>query len=198
MKDILKRTRRFRSKLESKEKIKDYMESSNLNIEKLINEYYAYVYTIVRNLRSISLSNEDMEEIISDTFFAIWKNSKKLEEDVYIKPYLAGTAKNIIKNKYRTTHIDFSIADYEEKIIDIASLQKITEENEQNEIIRKTLKEMKKEEYEVFMMFYYEALKIKEIAKTLSITESKVKVILHRVRKKIKRNLENGGYGYGK
>lgn len=184
--------------MESKEKIKDYMESSNLNIEKLINEYYAYVYTIVRNLRSISLSNEDMEEIISDTFFAIWKNSKTLEEDVYIKPYLAGTAKNIIKNKYRTTHIDFSIADYEEKIIDIASLQKITEENEQNEIIRKTLKEMKKEEYEVFMMFYYESLKIKEISKKLSISESKVKVMLHRVRKRIKRNLEDGGYGYGK
>lgn len=184
--------------MESKEKIKDYMESSNLNIEKLINEYYAYVYTIVKNLKSISLSNEDMEEIISDTFFAIWKNSKQLSQDVNIKPYLAGIAKNIIKNKYRTTHINFSIADYEEKIIDIASLQKITEENEQNEIIQKTLKEMKKGEYEVFMMFYYEALKIKDIAKRLFITESKVKVILHRVRKKIKRNLENGGYGYGK
>ncbi len=184
--------------MENKERIKDYIDSSNINIEKLINEYYGYVYTIVKNLKSISISNEDMEEIISDTFFAIWKNSRKLEKDVYIKPYLAGTAKNIIRNKYRTTNIDFSIADYEEKIIDLTSLQKITEENEQNEIIRNTLKKMKKEEYEIFMMFYYEALKIKEIAKKLSVSESKVKVILHRVRKQIKRNLENGGYGYGK
>ena len=166
--------------MENKERIKDYIDSSNINIEKLINEYYGYVYTIVKNLKSISISNEDMEEIISDTFFAIWKNSRKLEEDVYIKPYLAGTAKNIIRNKYRTTNTDFSIVDYEEKIIDITSLQKITEE------------------YEIFMMFYYEALKIKEIASKLSVSESKVKVILHRVRKQIKRNLENGGYGYGK
>lgn len=184
--------------MENKEKIKDYIDSSNINIEKLINEYYGYVYTIVKNLKSISISNEDMEEIISDTFFAIWKNSRKLEENVYIKPYLAGTAKNIIKNKYRTTNINFSIDGYEDKMIDITSLQKITEENEQNEIIRNTLKKMKKEEYEIFMMFYYEALKIKEIAKKLSVSESKVKVILHRVRKQIKRNLEKGCYGYGK
>lgn len=184
--------------MENKEKIKDYIDRNSINIEKLINEYYGYVYTIVKNMKSIYISNEDMEEIISDTFFAIWKNSRKLKEDVYIKPYLAGTVKNIIKNKYRTTNLDFSIVDYEEKIIDITSLQKITEENEQNEIIRNTLKKMKKEEYKIFMMFYYENLKIKEIAKKLSISESKVKVILHRIRKQIKRNLENGGYGYGK
>lgn len=45
-------------------------------------------------------------------------------------------------------------------------------------------------------MFYSEAKTIKEIAEKLKFSTSKVKVILHRVRKKIKRNLEDGGYGY--
>ena len=47
-------------------------------------------------------------------------------------------------------------------------------------------------------MFYYNEKSIKEIAKLLEFSQSKVKVVLHRVRKIIRKNLENGGYGYGK
>ena len=53
-------------------------------------------------------------------------------------------------------------------------------------------------EYQVFIMFYSEGKTVKEIAKILNFSESKVKVVLHRVRKKIKTNLEDGGYSYGK
>lgn len=38
----------------------------------------------------------------------------------------------------------------------------------------------------------------KEIAKELNITEIKVKTKLHRIRKKIKKELMEGGYEYGK
>ena len=47
-------------------------------------------------------------------------------------------------------------------------------------------------------MFYYESKSIKEIAKVLNLSTSNVKTILHRIRKNLKRNLEDGGYGYGK
>ena len=74
----------------------------------------------------------------------------------------------------------------------------MAQENEQNEIIKDTLQAMKQEEYEIFMMFYYEAKKIKQIADSKQISESKVKVTLHRIRKQIRKNLRKGGYGYGK
>lgn len=61
-----------------------------------------------------------------------------------------------------------------------------------------TLKAVKPKEYEIFIMFYYEAKSVKEIAKVLNLSTSNVKTILHRVRKTIKRNLEDGGYSYGK
>ena len=48
------------------------------------------------------------------------------------------------------------------------------------------------------MMYYYEGKNIKEISKELNLSVGNVKTILHRVRKKIKRNLEDGGYSYGK
>lgn len=43
-------------------------------------------------------------------------------------------------------------------------------------------------------MFYYEDKSIKKIAKELNCSTGKIKVILHRVRKKIKNNLKNRGY----
>ena len=181
-----------------KEILKDYLLNGKLNIDNLLDDFYGYVYIIVKNGVSICLTDEDIEEIVSDVFIAVWKNSKILSDTINIKAYLSGTAKNIIKNKYRKSELNFSISEYEEKIIDIHNLEKQAEENEQNIIIKNTLKKLKDEEYKAFILFYYESKTTKEIAKELNCSIGKVKVILHRVRKIIRKNLEDGGYGYGK
>lgn len=180
------------------ELLKDYLINGKLNIDKVIDDFYGYVYIIVKNGVSDSLSNEDIEEIISDVFVAIWKISSFLPDITALKPYLSGISKNIIKNKYRKLNLNASISDYEEKLISNEDIEKITEENEQNKLIKETLCKLKNDEYKIFMMFYYEAKSIKEIAQKLKFTESKVKVVLHRVRKIIKKNLEDGGYSYGR
>lgn len=180
-----------------KEILKDYLLNGKIDIDRLLDNFYGYVYIVVKNGISIYLKDEDIEEIISDVFIAVWKNSKVLSNTIDIKAYLSGTAKNIIKNKYRKNEINFSIFDYEEKLIDNNNLEKQAEENEQNIIIKDTLQTLKKEEYAVFIMFYYENRTVKEIAEYLNCTIWKVKIILHRVRKRIRKNLEDGGYGYG-
>ena len=177
--------------------IGEYIDKNVLNIEKLIDQYYGYVYMIVKNAKSINISDEDVEEIIADTFFAIWKNSSYLNVETQIKPYLVGIVKNMLKKKYKTINIDDSILEYENKIIDYFNIDKITEEREQNKKIKVILSSLKPEEYKAFIMFYYEGKKIKDIAKEINLTESNVKVILHRVRKEMKKKLKNGGYGYG-
>ena len=183
--------------MKTDETIKDYMIGNVLNIEKIINQYSGYVYSIVNNLKSPYISNEDIEEVISDVFLAIWKNSKHLDKETSIKPYLAGIARNIISKKYRTTLPNYAINDEIDKIVYLEDIEKVTEENAQDEIIRKSLKLLKREEYQIFIMFYYESKKIKEIAENMKLSQSKVKVILHRVRKEIRKNLKEGGYGYG-
>ena len=178
--------------------LKDYLKNGKVDIDKIIDDFYGYVYIIVKNGVSIAMTDEDIEEIISDVFVAIWKNSINLLKTTEIKPYLIGIAKNVIRNKYRNTELNFSISDYEENLIDTCNIEKITEENEQNRVILDTLKTVKPKEYEIFIMFYYESKSVKEIAKVLNLSTSNVKTILHRVRKVIKRNLEDGGYSYGK
>lgn len=181
-----------------KEILNDYLIKETLDIDQMIDDFYSYVYIIVKNGVSISITDEDIEEIVSDVFVAIWKNSTNLLKTTEIKSYLAGIAKNIIKNKYRKSELNFSISDYEESLVDKCNIEKITEQNEQNKYIRDTLGTLKQEEYEVFILFYYQSKSIKEIAKRLDFSTSKVKTILYRIRKIIKRNLEDGGYGYGK
>lgn len=178
--------------------LKDYLKNGKVDIDKIIDDFYGYVYIIVKNGVSIAMTDEDIEEIVSDVFVAIWKNSINLLKTTEIKPYLIGIAKNVIRNKYRNTELNFSISDYEENLIDTCNIEKITEENEQNKVILDTLKTVKPKEYEIFIMFYYESKSVKEIAKILNLSTSNVKTILHRVRKVIKRNLEDGGYSYGK
>lgn len=178
--------------------LNDYLINGKVDIDKIIDDFYSYIYIIVKNGVSISITDEDVEEIISDVFVAIWKNSKNLSKDIKIKYYLAGVAKNVIRNKYRKTELNFSISDYEEKLVDNYDIEKIIETNEQDRVIKETLKTIKPEEYKIFIMFYYEAKSIKEIANALNFSTGNVKIILHRVRKIIKRNLKDGGYSYGK
>lgn len=127
-----------------KEILKDYLLNDKVDIDKLLDDFYGYVYIIVKNGISIYLTDEDIEEIISDVFIAVWNKSKEISNTIDIKAYLAGTAKNIIKNKYRKNEINFSISEYEEKIVDNSNLEKQAEENEQNIIIKNTLKTLKK------------------------------------------------------
>jgi len=184
--------------VKNNETMKNYLVNGKLDFDHLIDDFYGYVYIVVKNSISLYITDEDIEEIISDIFVALWKNSNIVSNDINLKAYLTGIAKNTIKNKYRKTQINFSISEYEEKLIDSMNLEKIVEENEQNQIIKNSLNILKKEEYKTFIMFYYESKTIKEISQTLKISESKVKIILHRVRKKIKKILEDGGYSYGK
>ena len=53
------------------------------------------------------------------------ENSSILLKTTEIKPYLAGTAKNIIRNKYRNTKLNFSISDYEENLVDACNIEKV-------------------------------------------------------------------------
>ena len=118
-----------------------------------------------------SLSNEDIEEIISDSFFILWKNRNKLDQSKKIEPYLAGIIRNLVKLKYRKMKFNNNIEDYSDKIIDFRAIDLIYEEREKVNIIEKALNKMKKQDIEIFNMYYYSAMKISEIAKVFNITE---------------------------
>lgn len=167
-----------------------------MELEKIVNKYTNYLYTTVTNMSYGNLSSEDIEEIISDVFFIFWKNKEKFDTSKKLNLYLAGIAKNLIKSKYRKIHINSNIEDYESILIDNYDISYNYEQIEKARIIEDSLNCMQKEDKDMFVLYYYFSKSIKEIANELNCSEFKIKSKLFRIRKKIKTNLERGGYRY--
>lgn len=185
------------NKLENRDILKNYIDQyGRVDIANIIDKYSNYVYTIVKNLKNIQILDEDIEEIVSDTFFAIWKNFSNLSENVEVKSYLAGTCKNVLKNKYRKVFVYAPISNYEKNSADFTYIDKVLEEKDEYNEIKTAIKNLSKDEYDVFIMFYYDDISIKNIDQSLNFSEGKVKVMLHRIRKKIKKILIEGGNIY--
>lgn len=176
--------------------LKDYMEKNELNIEQIINDYSGYAYTIIKNISTQEFKQEDIEEMISDTFFVLWKNAYKMNENDKIGSYLSGVVNNTIKKKKREIKANLNIEDYENILQEQNQVDNIYENQNKIKIMEKALENMTKEDNDIFELFYYSGKKVKEIAKQLNITEFKVKTRLYRIRKKIKQSLEKEGYRY--
>lgn len=179
---------------ESKQ-IKKYMENNKLNIEKVMSDFTPYLYTIIKNKNS-NLTDEDLEEIISDVFLIVWKNQKKLDWNKEMSPYLGAITNNLFCKKIRKTGETVDINNYIDTLYDIKSIEQNAGAEQQNHLIIKELNKMKQEDKIIFMSYYYNSKSMKEIANSLTISEEKVKSRLFRIRKKLKKILEKRGYSY--
>lgn len=176
-------------------KIKEYIENDKLNIEKVMDEYTGYLYTVIKN-KNLQLIDEDIEEIVSDVFLAVWKNQSHLDINKDMSSYLSGIAKNVYCKKIRKLKNESDINDYENVLCDNENFEKKIEDKQKSNVIIEEINNMKQEDKDIFVLYYYYSKTIKEIAKILAITEPKVKSRLFRIRKKLKKNLEKRGYSY--
>ena len=97
----------------------------------------------------------------------------------------------MIKEKYRKLKIVYDISDFENDALNSVNMY----ENDRELIwdIEQKIKGLKDIDLKIVNLFYYSSVSIKDIAKKLNISELNVKTRLHRIRKKIKKELNNGG-----
>lgn len=154
-----------------------------------------YVFIIIKNSGYL-FSNEDIEEIASDVFLAVWKNKEKLDLNKEIAPYIGKITKNLISKKNRNNkYNDENIEDLQDLLYEQKDNIRI-EENEKLDILINQLMQMKEEDKKIFTYYYYESKSIKEISVILKISQIKAKSRLSRIRKKMKKELEKRGYSY--
>lgn len=175
--------------------IKNYIQDNELNMEKIMKIYTPYIYTIIKN-KNPSLDNEDIEEIISDVFLATWKNQSKLDKDKELSAYLVGITKNLYNKKIRNKKSTINIESLKNNLFEIESIDYKIENTEKENLIMMLVNNMKQEDKDIFILYYYNSKMIKDIANILNITENKVKSRLFRIRRKIKKGLEKRGYSY--
>ena len=174
---------------ESKQ-LEDYYIDNEIDIDQIIEDFTPYITTIINNgTVNSNISFEDKEEIFSDTFFILWKNRNRLNINVSLNSYLAGITRNLIKEKYRKLKIVYDISDFENDILNSVN------ERDRELIfdVEQKMKELKDIDIEIVNLFYYSSMSVKDIAKKLNISELNVKTRLHRIRKKIKKELNSGG-----
>ena len=171
-------------------KIKNYIVNNELDLEKIINDYSAYVGTIIDNISKSTIHNEDKEEICSDVFFILWKNTYKLDINKALSSYIAGITRNIVKDYLKKNKILYDISDYENDLYSYDKIKLLDNNIEEINKIEIKLNSMKEIDKRVFLDFYYFSKSIKDIAKEQNITEFSVKQRLYRIRNIIKKEVK--------
>ena len=157
--------------------------------------YTPYIYKIIIN-RNIKLNDEDIEELVSDVFLALWNNREKLDLNKKMSSYLAGITKNLLSKKIRDLKSINYLEDLKEDLIEIDCIENQITELEKNNLIRNEIEKLKKQDKDIFILYYYNSKSMKDISFILNIQEKKIKSRLFRIRKIIKRSLEKRGYSY--
>lgn len=175
-----------------------FFERSESAIKEVKEKYSRYCYSIALG---ILRNYEDAEECLNDTWVRAW-NAIPPARPVVLRTFLGKITRNLSLNVLEKTkaekrgqgQVPLILSELEDCISALNSQPDEKFEGEEiTEVINKFLSKLKPEQQKVFVRRYWYASSIKEIAEDYSISESKVKSILFRLRKKLKKELEREG-----
>ena len=169
-----------------------YIINENLNLDKIVDDYTSYIRKIIQNMVGENLEKEDKEEILQDAFFVLWKRYNQNYQINNLDSYLAGIARNLVKEKLRKTKKNVNI-DSIENLVEFASEDTYEQERDSIEKIYSKIKQLKNIDIQIVTKFYYSEKSIKDIAKELHMSETNIKTRLYRARKIIKKEIEKEG-----
>ncbi len=182
--------------MDEKKILKKLRNKDEQAFEEIIDLYSVYVTVIVGNLLSSKGTKEDVEEVVADTFIALWNTADRINYEEYssIKAYIATIARNKAKDWLRATKgQDLQLLD-DILMIDNSVEQQIVQ-REQQRIIARILKQLKPLDWKIFVAYYYQYKKVNEIARELQMNPHTVKTRLRRGREVLKKFLIKEGYG---
>ncbi len=142
---------------------------------------------------------EDREETLNDTLLALW-NSIPPEHPESFSAYLSEVVRRQAINKSRANNawkrgknVQVVGEEFLSMLEDGTDLASQFEARRAGELISKFLRESDKTARKLFIMRYWMDMSLAEIAKQTGFGESKIKVTLHRMRKKLAAELGKEG-----
>lgn len=155
-------------------------------------QYGPYVQTIAANITIPPLQPEDVEEVASDVFLALWNNSDAVETGK-LKAWLAAVTRNTAKNKLRSHHLAMPLED-DFFIIAVPGVEVELLEQELQRVTREAVTALPEPEHSIFVRHYFLYQKTAEIAEAMNMNASTVRSKLMRGREKLKEYLTERGY----
>lgn len=166
-------------------------------LEELVGSYTHYLTAVAARALGPAPSREDLEEVVSDTFLALWNFRANLDPGRPLRPWLAVAARNLAISRLRrnkeTQEIPDTLPDNSPGPEELAQRQAIHHQ------LRAMVEEMPEPDRTLFLRYYYEEEPLGPVAEDLGLSLSAAKSRLNRGRKRLKIQLsQEGGAYYGK
>ena len=163
-------------------------------LEQLQTHYRDYCRTILLRLLG---NEEETEEALSDVWMQVW-NAIPPARPQHLKAYLAQTARNIAINRIRRDNTvkrsgTTVLLDELAECLPDRSWEDRERSRELREALNGFLHGLPREERTIFVRRYWYGETVPEISRTYHYSESKVTSLLHRLRKRLKKHLEQEG-----
>lgn len=152
----------------------------------LVEKHKGLAYTLA--LR-IAKNHEDAEEIAQDAFLKAYHSLNSFKQESKFSTWLYKIIYNTAISRFRKKHIEsFSLEETataetytEERIDGLDALH----QKERKRIISEAISRLKEEEGVVMTLFYLSENNIREIEEITGFSNSNIKILLHRGRKKL-------------
>ena len=148
---------------------------------------YGSMLDFLRSLDTVSRGDRKLIKEIEKIVIAYYDKYNIEPDNKYIANKLGIDIEKVRKLK-RSMEI-YTVMPIEEQMNFFDNVSKKVEEEELIEIIKKILQKMNKKEQLVIQLYYFEELSLKEIAKILEISESRVSQIHKNVIRKLRKEL---------
>lgn len=155
-------------------------------LDALIRRYTPYVSACAYRVMG-SLPREELEEVVADTFVALWRHCADLDPEKSLRPWLGTVAANKAKDRLRSYSPASPIPEDAPAPVDI---QRQTEEKETGKALWQLVDSLEEPERTLFLRYYYEGEKLKAIAADLGMNLSTAKTKLRRGRLLLREQLQ--------
>ena len=175
--------------------IRQLQKGSTSALEALIRRYTPYVGAAAYRVLA-ACPREDLEEVVADTFVALWEHAGQLEPDRgSLRAWLGTVAANKAKNKLRSRPAALPL---DEAVPAAGTPESTLEQRESGEALWRAVDALEEPERTLFLRYYYEGEKLKTVAADLGLNLSTAKTKLARGRKLLRAQLTKttGGEEY--
>jgi len=167
-------------------------------IEETEKKYGSYCRSIARN---ILRNRADEEECLNDTWLKTWNSLPPQRPNVF-PVYLGTITRNLSLSRCRAANtqkrgsglLDLAYEELQESVPGGFSVEQQITAQELGEILDRFLRNLPQKDCCLFLRRYWYMDTTVQIAKRYHMSEAGVRVQLHRIRKKLKTQLEQEGY----
>lgn len=171
-------------------------QGDRMALDRAMDTYTAYLSAVVWRAMGPSASAEDVEEVVSDAFLALWAHRADLRPEQGVKAWLAVVARNRAVDRLRAAPpppLPLDEADAPGGSTPEADLER----RMFADALRRTVEALPPPDDQLVLRFYYEEEKLKDIARDLGLSLPAAKSRLSRARRKLKEMLTKGGLADG-